>query len=298
MSEITFCLAGGDSPVGEQAYYNAKSIRRVYPDAPIIVGVPESESQAKPIPFVDDILSVPMPIEEYPYSIKPAILSEVCSDLSTDTVCLVDSDFLFLDRITVPPSGDLHLLPEFLDLEGFFWTRANKSVWKDVYQQLDISFPDYKIRTTIDLQEMWPYYQSGIVITSRTDLGDLWLDAVQQLFGNIPNQYFTGQVALSALATQFETTELTEDQNYPLPLRFFPPASTEAIHYVGNVYLYNAFNRFDVLNDIGATDLLPSEWSEYSQFLDYIVRVCPHQFVLASFGQQFEKIHQQEDNAL
>lgn len=296
MSEITFCLAGGDPPVGEQAYYNAKSIRRVYPDAPVIVGVPEGEDQGEPLPFVDNVLTVPMPIEEYPYSIKPAILSEVSSNLTTDIVCLVDSDFLFLDRITLPESGDLHLLPEFLDLEGFFWTRADKSVWKDVYQQLNIPFPDYKVQTAIDRNEMWPYYQSGIVITSRTDLGDRWLDAVSELFGDIPHQYFTGQVALSALATQYETTELTEDQNYPLPLRFFPPASTEALHYVDNVYLYNAFNRWDVLNDIGATELLPSGWSEYPQLLSYIVRVCPHQFVLSYYVQQIETINREKDS--
>lgn len=297
MSNLTFCLAGGDSPVGEQAYYNAKSIKRVYPDAPIIIGVPEHESQVKPLPFVDEVRTVSMPIDEYPYSIKPAILSEVCSDLSTEKVCLVDSDFIFLDQITLPESGEIHILPEFLDLEGFFWPRADKSVWEKVYQRLGIPFPDYKVRTAIDRHEMWPYYQSGIVITDRTDLGDLWLDAVHQLFGDIPHEYFTGQVALSALATQYVTTELKEAQNYPLPLRFFPPASTEALHYVDSAYLYNAINRWDVLNEIGALNLLPKDWTEYSQFLPYIVRACPHQFVLNYFIQQIETLNQQKDGA-
>ena len=177
------------------------------------------------------IQSGPKPLDSYPISIKQAALSRAASILDTDYLLCLDTDILVLDGFDVPEcNSDLYLKP--VDIGGqYYGSEQSYTEWRSLAETFGMSFPGATTKSTVDKKPIPPYWNAGMVLTRNNDFPDKWLSLTKALFEKHNTGYFTDQVALGLLSTEYEVCEVGEQYNYPLTHRVFVPDSISILHY-------------------------------------------------------------------
>lgn len=267
--DIIFCLAGGEGDIGKQASWCVESILNVYPDATIYVGTPLQENQSEPLPKVVRLLDVEFPIEDYPNSIKGEIIRRVEKNHKNRTICLLDTDTLVLQKLDLPPQGEIMLKPEHVML-----SRAgldDQTRFDSVFGLFDLEAPEVKIKSTVDNCMIRPFYQAGVIITRGIEIGERYTRYMRDIWGRHPGEYHTDQLALSVIAEQHEVSELREKQHFPLVFRTYCPRDTELVHYRGEKHLKNKmFMHRDILDKLGIKQHGLQNWLSISLISFYI----------------------------
>jgi len=250
MSDIAFCLLGGVDPFGTEAFYCVKSVHRQYPSADIFVGIPETESQSKPLPNYTTPVSVETPIPDYPMSLKPVIVKKATRKTSASTVCFLDSDTIMCSQLALPEDGDIFALPELFPDQHIGGRGAE--AWGPLYDRVRYKYPDRRINSIYYNDDIWPNYNAGVIIFRELDIADEWLVLLKKLINHVPNRRFTDQVSLSILSTKYNTQPLTVRQHCPVPLSIIVPPSATILHYWGGPEeLYKAPFHWNYLSQIG-----------------------------------------------
>lgn len=173
----------------------------------------------------------PNPIDRYPIAIKLAALDRAASVLDTEYLLCLDTDVLVLDDVSVPEQDeDLYLKP--VDIGGqYYASQASHEEWEALANTFGMMFPGITTRSTVDRKPIPPYWNAGMVLTRNNEFPSRWLSLTKELYKNHDTGYFTDQVALGLLSTEYDVGEVGEDYNYPLTNRLFVPNSVKILHY-------------------------------------------------------------------
>jgi hypothetical protein len=219
--------------------------------------VPSDEEQ--PVPFPDGVIvrEADTPIEGYKISTKIETMTVAEEFLNTRPLCLLDSDVILTDRLTLPEHFDISAKP--VDNGGF-----SESIWRRLYEQQGWEVPNKRVTSTFGGVQMYPYYNAGVVISNVDAFGAKWRELTRWIVSDeaeIEDTRYADQIALGMLSTLYDVSELTEDQNFPLVLRPYPPKSVEAIHYHNPLHLLKAFHKRHFIKEIGLDELMPYKWN-------------------------------------
>lgn len=174
---------------------------------------------------------VEKPIDGYPIAIKEAALQRAASMLDTEYLLCLDVDMLLLDEPNFPErDGDLFVKPVDIGTQ-YYGTEQSFGEWEEIASQFGFSFPGVKTRSTVDKHPIPPYWNGGMVLTRNNDFPDKWVSLTEKLYEQCDIGYFTEQVSLALLSTEYSVVELGEMYNYPLTHRVFVPNSTAILHY-------------------------------------------------------------------
>jgi hypothetical protein len=249
---LGFAFATGKRGLAEQSIALLRSIQQNHPDAPIYVFLPESEAGELPDDAraeledgATELLTGEMPIPEYPISARMEALRASAEVADVEYICLVDTDCLVLDRITVHEASDSDLLLKPVEIGRQFWGRdVSLDHWVELYDRFDIEFPETRVRSTFDSREILPCWNGGVVFCrTDVDLPDRWMDVTDAIHGEIPYTWHANQVALGMLSTEYTVDVLDERHNYPLQVRMRCPADVKILHYKEHEVLAKIWNR-------------------------------------------------------
>ncbi len=236
---ISFAYAIGSDELAEQAKYLTNSIRAFASSSNIYTFTTENEwyelspSSREYFSRHSHILVGELPIEGYPVSAKLAAMRHA-SDLTSDEyVLLLDTDTVILDRINChkDSSSELFLTPA--DKNGHYWATSKASDdWEQVYSVLDREFPGYNHETTISKTPIPPYWNAGFVMTSNHGFPERWISETKTVYNsNLPERFYSDQIALGCISTEYDVDEVGIRYNYPLPHRFRCPEDILVLHY-------------------------------------------------------------------
>lgn len=151
-----------------------------------------------------------------------------------DRVLLLDSDILCLRELDLAGcfAGDMHVKPA--DLATF---DADAAVWERLYRRFGLPAPDRRVTATVSGEEMWPYYNAGVV-AFRTGAGfpEAWADCCRVIDGepDVPKKRpHLDQIALPVAAARsgLEVTPLPDRLNFPAHLLPLAAAAPILCHY-------------------------------------------------------------------
>jgi hypothetical protein len=232
---IVFAFGPGDLAL--QARSLARSIRNFTDPDAVLAFTTTDELEDVPESIVAELESTctietgPSPLGGYPIAIKQAALDRAASVLDTNYLLCLDTDVLVLDNIPVPKcNNELYLKP--IDIGGqYYGSQASHSEWESLADTFGMTFPGVTTRSTVDRKPIPPYWNAGMVLTRNNEFPAKWLSLTKELYENHDTGYFTDQVALGLLSTQYEVGEVGEEYNYPLTNRLFVPHSVKILHY-------------------------------------------------------------------
>jgi hypothetical protein len=263
MEDIAFCLAGGDGKVGEMAVYCVRSIRQHHPDAPVVVVVPETESVSREYDSLDaTVVRAALPVPEYPISAKVNALRVAQAEIAADTYVLLDSD-IFVTAPLEPGAfdGDVCALPVIQS--KYPWNDAPAEKWLPLYERFDVSPPSEPVVHRDGVGLRFPYFNAGVVITSVTDLGEVWVERTGALFGEIEDDYFSDQVALGLTAAEHDPEGLPLTYNMGVVGKLVAPRRSRILHYYGHYRnLLKAPWWIDSYRDTGIISEFPFSWTD------------------------------------
>lgn len=256
MCSLGFAFAGGGGRIGRQATYLIRSIREFHPTAPILVTVPNSEKLPSSVTDLNvKVVKQPYPDPEYPISIKTEALHQAEQHLNTDWVCLLDTDTLLASPVTAHLGTDAQICVKPVDLATQYWAQAGTDTWHSVYDDFGITPPTMRVKSTVDKEEIWPYWNAGVVLTSADDLGERWRNATIELRSKIEASKHADQVALGVISSDYAVDPLGENHNYPLNIRTIVRPPTTVIHYHEAKWLLCASPTYDkLLDETGISD--------------------------------------------
>lgn len=263
MTEMGFCVTGGDGIYGKLARFCVRSIRIQYPNAPIVVCIPADERQSVPLPSDVIVRSIELPLEDYGFITKVCTLTRAERELDVRPLCLLDSDVLVTDQLSIPPSG-YEFAAKPADC-GWEWGIGRESTWEYLYDEFGLSLPEASIRSTTGGKGIWPFYNAGVVVSNVPRFGERWLEltaALRSEEGEIGETIYADQMALGMLSTEYDVLALEERQNYPLGLRYIVPGGLEVIHYHDPRNLLKAPRYRGLLQEVGILEYLPFTWSD------------------------------------
>ncbi|WP_152420215.1 hypothetical protein [Halorubrum distributum] len=261
---IGFALAGGEGRIGRRATYLVRSIQQFHPDAPILVTIPTSESPPTSLTEQDiKIARKPFPDPNYPISIKIESLRQAERQLETDWVCLLDTDTILVEPFTAHKKTTAQLRVKPVDMATQFWGQADVDEWKPLYDRYDIETPSYRVKSTVDNQEIWPYWNAGVVLVQAGDLGNRWRDLTLDLRSKkLEASHHADQVALAVLSGDYDVEPLTERYNCPVHLRMWTCPPKSVLHYHNENWLLCSSKYDQIYNKIGIDTEFPHSRSE------------------------------------
>ena len=151
-----------------------------------------------------------------------------------DRVLLLDSDILCLRELDLDSCFAGAMLAKPADLATFTATAAT---WGRLYQRFGLPAPDRRVTATVSGEEMWPYYNAGVV-AFRTGAGfpEAWADCCRVIDGepDVPDKRpHLDQIALPIAAARcgLEVTPLPERLNFPAHLMPLAAGQPILCHY-------------------------------------------------------------------
>jgi len=256
---MTYVFAVGPPPFSRKALFLARSIRRLTNDRTVMAFVAQSERDLIPNDVMAELGSLvtvvegQIPIPSYPLSAKIAAMVEARRRSQDDTVVLLDTDMILLAEPSFNHSHDEALSVKPVDLSGRGGLQ-HREFWEQVYDILDIAFPERRLTSTIDREPIFPYWNAGVVASSDPSFAREWLDATRRLYRTLEDpDRFVDQVALGAISTKYGISVINERDNYPLTHHFGVPADVRILHYHRYAHLHRVPNPriWQVLADIG-----------------------------------------------
>jgi len=273
--QICYVIVGGREPLTEQALFLSRSILLNDPFAKILLFIPEDEkekvskSNIKKISKITNIIYGKKPIPEYPISAKIAALINASTCVSDrEYILYMDTDMVMIDSIDAIFKNNFNLYLKPVDIGRQYWgKKISKKDWENLYNKVGFEFPKHKIKSTVDKVKIYPYWNSGFILTHDKKLGEKWLSVLKNIleYASFEEKkwYYLDQVALAILSTQYRVKKLDEIYNYPLHLRLTIPSNVKIIHYhryyhLAKVLLFSKNNRAkSIINKIGIVGNVP-----------------------------------------
>jgi len=253
-AEIAIAFAFGPGWLGRQAQYLARSIADNTSISEVFAYTTPSEYERiddRVLERISDCCDVGVTdegISEYSISHKQAALKSASERSTADYLLCLDSDTVVLDSVGVPdPTADLMVKP--VDIGGQYYASSDSfNEWESLASGLGFEFPGSVSRSTVDQKCIPPYWNSGVVLTRNNDLPSRWLSLTKTLWKEFDTGYFTDQVALGLLSTDYHSQTLDETYNYPLTHRLYVPSDVKVLHYndikhLGRVYSPKVLRR-------------------------------------------------------
>jgi hypothetical protein len=265
--EFAFAITIGNRELSEMSDCLVKSIRRSYPEAPILAYVTDTE-----LPELDrdtieffrrhtTVRTGGFPRPEYPISAKLEAMTLAADAFEFDYLAFLDSDTVLLDTFDAflagSPKSDIYAKP--VDISGKWDTETQ---WEPIAAETGYELPKRRIVSTVDRRRIIPFYNAGVVITTSQAFPSDWLDLTMRVYDAIENgnSVFADQIALGLLSQRYDLTELTELENYPLHL--YPTLSRDAIlaHYHSYAALTKVHDQeaIDILIETGLYEKIPA----------------------------------------
>ncbi|MDS0259781.1 hypothetical protein NDI56_10300 [Haloarcula sp. S1CR25-12] len=265
----TISFAAGSGKFEKMAVYLAKSINN-NTSYRSVVFIPESEiddisdnSLSLFDELCTDVVQGETTIPDYGQSAKLDAFA-IAADRYAPPHILVDTDVLVFDSPSIQfTEADVFAKP--VDIGAQYWgSQAAISEWREIYSSHGFEFPNTRTQSTVDGRQILPYYNAGVVATSRSDIPQQWLELTDSVFSQITQPFYADQVSLAMIMSKFEHEELTERENYPASVRTLFPSDISILHYHHWDTLYRAkFSRYHTtLNDIGVTNGLAKSGTE------------------------------------
>lgn len=264
--EFAFAITIGTESISEKARCLVKSLRRLYPDAPILTYVTDAELPQIPDETVEffrtntALRTGGFPRDDYPISAKLRAMVLAGELFDFEYLAMLDSDTVLLrpfdDFIDSSPSGDVYAKP--VDISGKWDTEAD---WEHVVSETGYEMPRRRTVSTVDKRRIIPFYNAGVVITTDPSFPDEWLELTVSVYDSIEegNPVFADQIALGLLAQRYDLVELSDLENYPLHL--YPTLSPDAVlvHYHDYASLTKVRDDdvFDILDEIDLSGKIP-----------------------------------------
>lgn len=256
--DITFTFVAHAGPLELFAALLAISVRETYGSHVLITaGLPvEFGANGGLRPQTLDLFSsldiARMPITnpislEYPIGNKLGCLKRASETASTPVIVFLDSDMLALTPLRLS-TGEWDVAVKPADRIG---RAGHLSTWTTIYSLFQLPLPATRVQSTVDCQEMLPYYNAGfVVIRGRRgrELATTWIEtacAIRDAKNRDPQSIIIGddhgpgnrinhldQFALSVAIARsgLKTLVLGEAFNHPLPWRRCLPA--EPVYFV------------------------------------------------------------------
>jgi len=241
-ADLAFVFAAGDGQIGRQSVHLLRSIRRHHPDAPVYAYVPVDERDAMAADIREaltdgaTVLNGEIPVEGYPISTKIGAIAAAEDATDADHLLMLDTDTVLLDVINVHGERDANLYLKPVDVGRQFWGRnRSRERWLKLYDRYEIPVPEWRVESTFDGIEMFPYWNAGFALESLDSggIGEEWLRYTQDLYGEIPYDRHADQVALGLVSAVpgRSVAVLNDRYNHPLHLRLSCPADVQVLHY-------------------------------------------------------------------
>lgn len=285
MDGLTYAFSTGPGDLENQACFLLKSIQTYTSASPgdIVIYVVDSEIDRLSkgvLSYFDENASIvrgPMPNPDFPLSASHGALVAASRETTNDYIILLDTDTVVLDDIEIQNSSQADLFLKPADLGDRYWASPESiNDWKSLYDKYNFDIPAFRVRSTVDNQQMLPYYNGGVILTANNDFPERWLNLSREIHGNLPlSNYFSEMVALALLSSDYSVDVMSEEYNYPLHMHLTVPTGTKVVHY-NNFDCVRRAMAIDksfktVVNDIGVPDGLKIDCRlnhQYRVFLD------------------------------
>ncbi len=147
-------------------------------------------------------------------------------DYTTDDIVFLDTDMVVFDDFSgILENKTASILAVPNPLHWFSENKLGGKVWKELYAQFNLPLPQRKILARETKKEMWPYFDSSMIIcSSRANFSQYWIRVGKALHPqDIPgkNPYLDQislSVAISLAGLSWDT--LSDEYNFDLALWF------------------------------------------------------------------------------
>ncbi|MFW6320249.1 MAG: hypothetical protein ACOC0Z_00230 [Halohasta sp.] len=181
----------------------------------------------------------------YPIATKLQAFKRAAEAASTDSVVLLDTDTLVVDRLTHTALGGAELAAR----PANFAHRRRETGMGEVldpalFERFGYPFPTEQVDGAVDGEPMPASWNAGVVATTDHELPGEWLSLTLDVYEAMDPSHrrFADQVALAMLATDREVRELPAADNFPAAFRFRFPSSVRVLHYHGFHHLLRVRN--------------------------------------------------------
>lgn len=245
-SHMTYVINIAPGEHAQMALFLIRSIRHLQPQSTIVAYVVDEEQKGIDESVMHELEQTTtvhrgsVPIDGYPISAKIAAMKTAAEATDDKRTVLLDTDVLMIDELTLPDDSEAELYAKPVDMAG---KGTRSRLWEDVYTTLDIPLPDFRIRSTVDNRDIFPYWNAGVVVSHSASVPKRWLRATEKIYHELEiKSRFIDQLALGAVSTEFAHQPLTENQNFPLPHRLTVPNNTQLLHYHSYKHLRRALD--------------------------------------------------------
>lgn len=265
-------VLSADSNICSKSRLCIRSIRHFHPDIEIYVGnPPDDELPQEILENTTEVFDVPIPISDYPISHKVATLATVQEKTDTENYVLLDSDTVLVDEFLLPSFSGVAACPE--PYVANHWTKRAPEEWKSIAETYGFELPDRRITAPMNNREMIPYYNAGVILVNEEDFGKKWLDLTINLYNDdIPDKWFSDQVALALLGFENKITSLPMVYNWPCDAHIPWMTNSIIIHYHKPIWMLTAADKQDVLRELHATEQIPYDYTDV-RFPWFVIRM-------------------------
>lgn len=249
MNSLAYIFTVGPGELSRQGLYLLRSIQKNTraEKEDIFVFIVKSEKDEINDEVLEElkekstVLEGEMPNKEYPLSAAQGALKSASKNTNHDYLLLLDTDTVVLEDVEVHKhnNAELFLAPEVISRR--FWASKKKSeeLLKKIFDEYGFSFPDTKLKSNYDREEINPYYNSGVILTKNSDFPERFVDLSKEVHGNLPQKnYFSEMVSLSMLASEYEVYSLGPEYNFFQARRLYPQEGIKIVHYLDTRSLF------------------------------------------------------------
>jgi len=166
----------------------------------------------------------------YPLANKPLVCAFAESTLNFKNLLFLDSDVVFINEpsfFSEITSSDVALRPVDSKNIGSYGPKDKNDIyWVKLYDALNIEYPVKRVRSTVDDQEILPYYNSGHIFTERNiGLFSRWKDNFEYIMSKeiLPDHgiFFVEQSVFAATVVQMRLSvqQFPTAYNYPVHMQ-------------------------------------------------------------------------------
>ncbi len=184
------------------------------------------------------------------------------------SILLVDTDTVFINPISsdlIKPKTVFAKIVDNIGVGSSGVNHKNDSFWTEVFQYFNLALPEPNYQTTVRIEQIRPYFNSGFVLANNmTGFYQQWLaDFIELMESNIKPDFigrdgtnfgFFEQFSLSITLAKYDNnfTLLPETYNYPIP--FAPILKNRKQPHDLNELIHIHYHK----------------WFQHPGFLDYV----------------------------
>lgn len=269
LDEATYAITADTGKLGEQAALLCQSISYSCPNSTVVTFIPEysypsvDEDVLQTLQELSTVVTGEVPIPNYPISALQQALIEAAKIADSEYLVALDTDTVVVEPPTIPhETADLYARPA--SLADAYWTHPqSRDDWAQLYDFHDVEFPDSRLTGAVDDEEILPFYNAGLVVTSDYEFPQEWLEVTRSTIDDniLPRDesFYNDQLALAVLASKYDTETLATRENFPVSAYLRCPSDVTVLHY-GRLYQLSLLTNREVrskLKEIGWEASIP-----------------------------------------